>query len=86
MLRGRKLPPDHVERRRQSALALDLGQYLRAYDPGDRWTAEELALLGTMPDAEVAAQIGRKETAVRSKRSKLGIRSARDRRRRENKP
>jgi hypothetical protein len=86
MLRGRKLPPDQVERQRETALALDLGQYLRAYDPGDRWTAEELAVLGTLPDAEVGARIGRTETAVRTKRSKHGIRSARDRRRRENKP
>jgi hypothetical protein len=46
--------------------------------------ADELALLGTLPDAEVAARIGRTETAVHTKRSKLGIRSARDRRGREN--
>jgi hypothetical protein len=26
---------------------------------GPGWTAEELALLGTMPDTEVAARIGR---------------------------
>jgi transcriptional regulator with XRE-family HTH domain len=37
------------------------------------WTAEELALLGTAPDAEVSAQIGRTETAVTLKRCKLGI-------------
>jgi hypothetical protein len=67
-----------VERRRETALALDLAQYLRAYDPGDRWIADELALPSTMPDAEVAARIGRKETAVRAKRAKLGIRSARE--------
>jgi hypothetical protein len=85
-LRGKQLPPDQVERRRETALALDLGQHLRAYDPGDRWTAEELALLGTMPDAAVAARIGRKETAVRAKRSKLVIHWARDRGRPKSRP
>jgi hypothetical protein len=41
--------------------------------------------LGTLPDAEVAARIGRTETAVRVRWTTLGIRSASDRRRRENK-
>jgi hypothetical protein len=85
-LRGKRLPPELVEQRRQQALRLNLAQYLRAYDPGDRWTQEEFAFLGTLPDAEVAARIGRTETAVRTKRIRRGIPSACDRRRRENKP
>jgi hypothetical protein len=85
-LRGKKLPADQVERRRQTALALDLVQYLRAWDPGGHWTAEEVALLGTLPDAEVAARIGRKETAVRAQPAKFDIRSIRDPRQRENNP
>ena len=51
---------------------------------GNGWTAEELALLGTAPDAEVAARIGRSEEAVTLKRCKLRIPTARDRRRRGN--
>jgi hypothetical protein len=45
------------------------------------WTAEELDLLGTMPDAEVAARIGQTEGAVTLKRCRLGIPTACDRRR-----
>jgi hypothetical protein len=37
------------------------------------WTAEELELLGTAPDAEVAVRIGRRPTAVTNNRCKLGI-------------
>src|SRR5262249_31671492 len=50
------------------------------------WTLEQLALLGTLPDADLAAQIGRSTTAVRVKRTRLGIPSPCDRRRRENRP
>jgi hypothetical protein len=47
---------------------------------GPGWMAEELALLGTAPDAEVAAEIGRTEGAVTLKRCRLGIPTFRDRR------
>ena len=40
---------------------------------GPLWTVEEEALLGTMPDKEVAARIGRSITAVHDHRRKLGI-------------
>ena len=43
--------------------------------------AEELALLGTAPDAEVAARIGRTEGAVTLKRCRLRIPTFCDRRR-----
>jgi hypothetical protein len=36
-------------------------------------TAGQLALLGTMPDHEVAARIGRSPSAVRNRRVALGI-------------
>jgi hypothetical protein len=39
----------------------------------DRWTEEEVALLGTIPDAQVAAQTGRTKMAVLLKRRRLGI-------------
>jgi hypothetical protein len=48
---------------------------------GPGWMAEELALLGSAPDAEVAARIGRKPAAVTRKRCRLGIPTFRDRRR-----
>jgi hypothetical protein len=73
--RGKKLPPDQVERRRRTARELNLGQHLavaRACREG-LWTRKELRLLGKMPDAEVAEQIGRTVNAVRIKREKHGI-------------
>jgi hypothetical protein len=41
-----------------------------------------LALLGTLPDGEVAALTGRSVTGVRVRRTKLGLPTARDGRRR----
>jgi hypothetical protein len=52
----------------------------------DGWRREELALLGTLPDAEVAARIGRTVSAVRKKRFRLRIPAAREGRRRPGKP
>jgi hypothetical protein len=47
---------------------------------GHGWTEDELALLGTAPDEEVAAQIGRTPGAVGQKRCKVGVPTFRDRR------
>jgi hypothetical protein len=44
---------------------------------GAVWTEEELALLGAMPDIEVAARLGRTVEGVRLKRERLGIASIR---------
>ena len=50
----------------------------RGYKPGSRrwektgWKQWELDLLGTAPDAEVAAQIGRSVSAIRAMRWRLG--------------
>lgn len=46
------------------------------------WTAEQLALLGTIPDAELAAKFGRTVGAVRERRAGLKIATFRDGRRR----
>jgi hypothetical protein len=81
-LRGKRLPPDQVERRRQTARALGLRPTGRWAENG--WTADQLALLGKVPDAELAAPTGRTVGAVRCQRTGRGIPSARDRRRREN--
>jgi hypothetical protein len=50
---------------------------------GQPWTEEERAQLGTVPDSELAARIGRTATAVRVMRTRQGIPSAEDRRHRE---
>jgi hypothetical protein len=41
--------------------------------PDHYWSEEEIALLGTATDAEVARQLGRTWSAVRDKRRGLGI-------------
>jgi hypothetical protein len=41
------------------------------------WKPEELALLGTMPDEELARRTGRTANAVRLARNRRGIPSAR---------
>ncbi len=46
------------------------------------WTREQVALLGTLPDDEVAAWVGRTVNAVRLKRTRSGIPTASDGRRR----
>jgi hypothetical protein len=73
-----------TEVRRRNARGLNLGQYLEAARRKRAWPAKHLALLGTLPDAEVAERTGRSTNGVRQKRTKLGIPTARDRRRREN--
>jgi hypothetical protein len=79
--RGKRLPPDQVERRRRTALELGLRPPGRTN--GRPWTRRELAMLGSMPDEQIAARIDRTATAVRVKRTALGIATAEDRRRRE---
>ena len=69
-------------RDRQASEIAELDQFrhlgLRRRQPG------QIELLGTLPDAEVAQRIGRPVHAVRLKRTRLGIPTARDGRRREN--
>jgi len=64
---------EECDARRQRAIELNLAQYLRHGYHGPRWTKRQLALLGKMPDAVVAAKIGRTEEAVRVMRSRRGI-------------
>jgi hypothetical protein len=73
--------PKEIKRRRRTAKELGLRPPLR---PGGRpWTEAELGLLGTMPNDELAEQIGRTAGAVRCMRTRRGIATAEDRRRRE---
>jgi hypothetical protein len=55
----REWTDEECDERSCRSRALNLGQYLHTGYRGPRWTAEKLALLGTMPDAEVAAKVGR---------------------------
>jgi hypothetical protein len=71
--RGKRLTPQESERRRQTAIALNLKQYLWVGYHGPRWTTQQLQLLGTDTDEAVAAQIGRTPNAVRIMRHQLNI-------------
>jgi hypothetical protein len=68
--------------KRRQARKLNLGQYLQVGFHGPWWTEAELAVLGRLPDEEVASQIGRTPNAVRCQRNRRGIATARNQRRR----
>jgi hypothetical protein len=68
-LKGKKPPPDQEGRRRPTAGAL-------VQRAEKRWTAEQLALLGTMPDEDLARRTGRTALAIRCQRSRRGIPTA----------
>ncbi|HEY7425024.1 MAG TPA: hypothetical protein VH682_12405 [Gemmataceae bacterium] len=70
--RGKRLTPEEVERRRLTARDLGLGRYLQTGYHGPWWTKDEVALLGHLPDEEVARRTGRSVNAVRQKRETLG--------------
>jgi hypothetical protein len=57
--------------KREIAERLDLGRHLRHGYHGPRWTKAERALLGKLPDAQVARRTGRTAAAVRVKRVEL---------------
>ena len=78
-MRGRKWSPAEREQYRQRAKALNLGRFLKSGYHGPLWTPEQVALLGTMLDEEVAVRIGRSVTGVRLKRSECGIPTFHDR-------
>jgi hypothetical protein len=83
-LRGGKLSEAACERRRRTAKKLNLGQHLDTARErrlaGKSWTAEQVALLGTQRDADLAKLFGRTEAAVSVRRTLLGISTFRDRR------
>jgi hypothetical protein len=71
--RERGLSDEECDERSRRALRLNLAQYLHKGYHGPWWTAKERALLGRLPDDEVAAKVGRTPDAVRSQRQVLGI-------------
>jgi hypothetical protein len=79
-IKGKRLPPKQVERRRRTARELGLRPPQRPN--GRLWTPKELALLETAPDEDLAVRFGRTTVAVRSERSRQGMPTALDRRRR----
>jgi hypothetical protein len=85
MMSYRGLSDAEREQRREQALRLNLAQYLDPHRGGAlAWRPEQVKLLGTMPDDEVALRIGKPPNAVRLKREKLGIPNPPDRRLRVN--
>jgi hypothetical protein len=56
----------------QDAQRLNLVRNFRTGYQGPRWTAEQLALLNTLSDDEVARQTGRTPNAVRIMRGRVG--------------
>jgi hypothetical protein len=71
--RGVPLSEEECARRSRTNREKDLKRHLHPGYHGPRWTPQELALLGTLPDEEVAARIGKTPGAVRQKREELGI-------------
>jgi hypothetical protein len=59
--------------KRRLALANNHARHLRGVVREDTWTAEEIALLGQLPDAVVARKIHRTVSAVSQKRERLGL-------------
>jgi hypothetical protein len=64
----REFSEEERRRKAENARRLNLARHLHMNPRGDEWTAEGLALVGTLPDTEVARRIGRTVTAVRQKR------------------
>jgi hypothetical protein len=81
--RDEPLPREQVERRRQTAIDLNLGRNLRRGGNGQPWTQARLARLGKEPDDVLAREFGCPANAVRVMRNMLGIPTARDRRRKK---
>jgi hypothetical protein len=72
-VKAREWTEEERERHRRNAVKKGLGRNLVTGYHGPRWTEEDLALLGTAPDEEVARRIGRTANAVRVMRDRLGI-------------
>jgi hypothetical protein len=72
-IQAREFTQAEREVKRRLAIDKDLQRHLRAAVREETWTAEEVALLGQLPDAEVARKIRRTVSAVRQKREELGL-------------
>jgi hypothetical protein len=84
--RDEPLSREQVERRRQTAIDLDLGRNLRRGGNGQPWTEAQLCRLGKEPDDVLAREFGRTVGAVRVMLARLGIPTVLDRRRSGERP
>jgi hypothetical protein len=75
-VKAREWTEQERERRRRNAVEKGLGRNLVTGYHGPLRTPEDIALLGTVPDEEVARRIGRTPDAVCQKREELGIPNA----------
>jgi hypothetical protein len=82
-MRERGLSDEERDQRSRQAIRLNLKRFLHLGYHGPRWTRAQPRLLGKEPDDVVAAKIGRSVNAVRVMRTRLGVPTALDRRRRE---
>jgi hypothetical protein len=73
VLRGVPLSEEECARRSRTNREKGLKRHLHPGYHGPRWTPAEVALLGTLPDDALAAQVGKTPGAVRQKREELGI-------------
>jgi hypothetical protein len=73
------LTDEQSDRHWKRMQSLNLARFIQHGYYGPWWTAKELKLLGKLPDAEVAARIGRSVGAVRRMRTRLGMPTAADR-------
>ena len=81
-IKEREWTAEEREQRRQVNAEKGLANNLVLGYHGPRWTPEDIALLGTLPDEEVARRTGRTVEGVRIRRTRLGIPTFEDRRRR----
>ena len=75
------LTEEQCDQRREAAIRLNLGRYLKTGYHGPHWKPKQIALLGKLTDEEVARRTGRTVGAVRIMRTRLGIATVHDRRR-----
>jgi hypothetical protein len=75
-MQQRGVTDEECDARSRRTLELNLARYLQTGYHGHRWTDAEMALLGMIPDAEVARQVNRTVDAVRQKRQELGLPNA----------
>lgn len=73
VVRGTELSDEACDVRSANSKRLNLIRFGHAKRWPNGWTTEMDAMLGTMPDEELAKRLGKSRAAVRSRRSKRGI-------------